>query len=180
MAATLRDMVMVGPVFRKYHIGDHVGLAEILAVGTVIARRGVVPGVGGDNGSGRYHVEFDGVPQDVHIAMLKQFCHCNAHAKWVRQMGRRRRKAPDRDVIQKLYAEAERNCDSEHVGGGQGHGKSRIWYLSSSLLNCSGKERLPLNVNVRYGTPPPYFDVAPMGAWDLTRAPRYQHGTTNG
>src|SRR4051794_31326787 len=108
------------PVVRKYHVGDHVGLEEIRAVGKVIARRGVIPGIGSDDGSGLYCVEFDGVPQNLHVEMVRIFCLCNAHAKSTRQMMRRRRKARSVDAMQQLLAEADRNCESEHIGGGEG------------------------------------------------------------
>lgn len=176
--ANLLSMAIYVPVVRKYRVGDHVGLEEILAVGIVIARRGVVTGLGSDDGSGRYYVEFDGVPENVHVEMLRLFCQCNAHVKFLRRVGRRMKKGNGPDVVS-LVAEAERDCESEYLPVVDEIGKSRIWYRSSSLLNCSGKERLPLNANVRYGTPPPFFEVASMGRWDPSRAPRYQHGTKN-
>ena len=86
--------------------------------------------------------------------------------------------ALDQSVVQ-LLAKARRDCESAHVQGASEAGKSRIWYRSPSLLNCSGKERLPLSADVRQGTPPPYFDVTPMGTWDRSRVACYQHGAGN-
>ena len=56
--------------------------------------------------------------------------------------------ALDQSVVQ-LLAKAQRDCESAHVQGASEAGNSRIWYRSPSLLNCSGKERLPLSADVR-------------------------------
>lgn len=167
------------PVVRKYRVGDHVGLAAILAVGPVVARRGVVTGLGPDNGSGRYLVEFRGVSRATHDQLATKFCHCTTHAKLWRRV-RRAKDLGGREGASAMLRDALANCESEHRVAAAQLEVSRIWYASSDLLNCCGKERLPLNVNVTYGTPPPYFDVTPMGTWNPTTQPRYAHGTNLG
>lgn len=166
------------PVVRKYRIGDHVALEAIMAVGEVIDRRGVMPtGLGADSGEGRYLVRFRGVPEAVHRDILRSYCRCPAHAKVLHQMGGKKTRAMQpgelRSWLLKELADAEGACESSFSPGVGGMGTSSVWYDSNALLNCSGKERLPLNVNVRYGTPAPYFEQTPMGTWDPSKAPRY-------
>ena len=43
------------------------------SVGEVITRRGVLTGLGWDDGSGRYYVQFDGVPKSVHVQLMRNF-----------------------------------------------------------------------------------------------------------
>lgn len=170
-------MAVQVPVVRKYHVGDHVGLETIRAVGVVVDRRGVVTGLGPDDGSGRYLAEFRGVPEQVHRELVKYHCRCKAHQNFWRQAAKRLKRQAQQHEIQALLSDAERACESVFAHGHHGLGVSSIWYESRELLNCSGKERLPWNVNVSYGTPPPYFDQMPMGRWDPSKAPRYAHGT---
>lgn len=161
------------PVVRKYRIGDHVGLESIMAVGEVVRRRGVVTGLGHDDGSGRYLVTYDGVPERVHEELLISFCLCPAHAKFWRKMQRRAKREGFPTALSQLLPEVQRDCESTFSPKNSGLGTSAIWYQSSDLLNCCGKERLPLNVNVTYGTPPPFFPLTPMGGWNPAAAPRY-------
>jgi hypothetical protein len=84
------------------------------SVGAVIARRGVLTGLGSNDGSGRYHVQFDGVPKSVHVQLMRNFCQCNAHIKMLRHLGRRMKGALDQSVVQ-LLAKAQRDCESAHL-----------------------------------------------------------------
>lgn len=172
----MATMAVYVPVVRKYHIGDHVALEAIRAVGAVVGRRGVITGVGPDNGSGRYLVEFRGVTKDIHRELIKHYCRCKAHDAMWRKAGRLLKRKADQSQLQELFMEAERACESRSPGG-LGLGTSAIWYESRDLLNCSGHERLPLNVTVSYGTPPPFFEQMPMGTWEPSTAARYAHGT---
>ena len=170
-------MAVYIPVVRKYKVGDHVGLEIIRAVGMVMDRRGVYAGFVSDEGQGTYLVKFLGVPKSVHEELGRVFCRCQAHSKLLQRMASRKMRKATLDAVRALATEAERNCEGSWVESEGGLGESTIWYESTVLLNCSGKERLPLNVNITYGTPPPYFPQTPAGTWDPSEAPRYAHGT---
>ena len=112
------------------------------SVGAVIARRGVVTGLGSDDGSGRYHVQFDGVPKSVHVQLMRNFCQCNAHIKMLRHLGRRMKGALDQSVVQ-LLAKAERDCESAHLQGASEAeivqlGYARGGFYSYDLLDNAG------------------------------------------
>lgn len=147
------------PVSQKFKVGDHVGLPEIMAVGNVIERRGLLPGADYD-GKGRYLVEFDGVPEAVHLELLVSFrCRCRAHEAMLAKMSRRKFNR-ERDMPGAI-AELGRSCASQYLPE---KGKSRIWLTGRDVVNCTGKRRLPLGVNVYEKLT--YVDLAPMGTWD--------------
>ena len=140
-------------------------------------RRGVVAGFVSDEGQGTYLVKFLGVPESVHEELARVLCRCQAHSKLLQRVGSRKMRKASSETIRQLINDAERDCEASWAQGEGGLGESTIWYESTDLLNCSGKERLPLNVNTTYGTPPPYFPQTPAGTWDPREAPRYAHGT---
>lgn len=151
----------------KYRVGDNVGLPQIRAVGQVLDRRGLLPGADYD-GAGRYLVEFTGVPEELHRALVASpmLCRCRAHDRLYAKMSRRKFDL-QRD-FPALSLEAEANCESKHLPEQE---KSRIWFASRELVNCTGKRRLPLGATGG-PRPMPYFDLAPAGTWDPTSGPR--------
>lgn len=170
-------MAVYRRVVRRYKVGDHVGLELIRAVGEVLERRGVGGGFLNDEGQGTYLVRFLGVSEPVHFELAKALCRCRSHSALYAPMGRRSaRKASGSELMKRIQLAMD-ECESSWTSRQDGSDSSRIWYESESLLNCSGKERLPMNVNTRWPTPPPHFPLIPLGHWDPTTAPRYARGT---